>query len=68
MSVLVHLLLTVLILYCLVSYLVCGYVSFFPKNPELKAANFFAKLVFWVLSPLVLLDVLVEKVFGRSLL
>ena len=68
MSVMVHLLLTITILYCVVAYLVCGYILFFPKDQAVKGISFIVMIFFWVLSPLVILDVVSEKIFGRSLL
>ena len=66
MSFLIHLVLTVIILYCVISYLTCGYICFFPKGNELKESNFGIRLLFWFLAPFVILDFLCNKVFGRG--
>lgn len=75
MSILVHLLLTVLILYCLITYTISGWAIFVPKQDvKLERAKddilggFYSKFFFWLLSPLVILDLFYAKVFGRSLL
>lgn len=68
MSILIHLLLTILILYCVVAYVATSYATFFAGDAELKKQHFFLKLFFVLFSPLIMLDVVLEKITGKSLL
>lgn len=68
MSIVVHLLLTILILFCGLSYLATGYATFFSHDTELKQSNLFLRFIFFIFSPLIMLDVIIEKIFGRSFL
>jgi hypothetical protein len=68
MSIVVHLLLTIVVLFCAVSYLATGYATFFSGDSELRKSSFFFRFFFFAISPLIVLDVIIEKIFGKSLL
>lgn len=55
-----------LIGFCLLSYLICGYVAFVLEESELKRLSLPIKLFVWLFSPLLVLDIIWERCFGWS--
>lgn len=72
MSLWIHLALTMGIFYCLGSYLLCGWSLFFSKHSRLQEArqrvNAVIVVFFWIFSPIIMLDVVCERLTGRSVL
>jgi hypothetical protein len=72
MSLWVHLAWTMAIFYCLGSYLLCGWSLFFSSHNRLQEArqqvNVFIVMFFWIFSPIIMLDVLCERLTGRRVL
>lgn len=65
MSILLHVLLTLVILFGVCSYVLMTFTLFF-KGEEMKATNFFARLLFWVIAPIVVLAFIGGKLFERK--
>jgi len=68
MEILLRLIETLGVLFLLFSYLSVGYIAFFHDSDEVKKVMWSMRFFMWLLSPLVVLDVVIEKIFGRSLL
>ena len=66
MPVVIHLLWTVLACFVIFSYASVAYVSFVYQDEEYRSYSLAMKVFIWLLSPLVLLDIVLEKIFGWS--
>jgi hypothetical protein len=67
-AILIHLVLTLILVFAIFSYATVGYVTFFYSDPETKKISMGLKIFLWLFSPLVVLDVLCEKFFGWSVM
>lgn len=61
-----HLMFVLMVIFCTISYIVCGYVTFFHNDPVVRKGTLNLKLLFWLISPVIVLDILLEKIFGWS--
>lgn len=55
-----------LVVFCIFSYVVCGYVAFFRQDEVIQKTRPGIRFFFWLLSPLVVLDLFIERFFGWS--
>jgi hypothetical protein len=67
-SILIHLLLTILVVFLIFSYSTIAFVTFFHSDEETKNISMPLKVFLWLLSPLVVLDIICEKLFGWSVM
>lgn len=72
MNIWVHLILTLVILYNLIAYTVCGWIIFFFKREDVQKARedvgIAISVLFWILSPVMMLDVLYQLMTKGSAL
>lgn len=69
----IRLLETILLSYCVASYVVCGYAFWKQRNAEVhvdqpytKGEKIAALVICWFLSPVVLADVLIARLRGNG--
>lgn len=66
MSLLFHMVQLIVLVFCVFSYLVCGYVALLHDDPALKKVRPPFRFVIWLLSPVLVFDIILEKLFGWS--
>lgn len=68
MNLLLHLLFTTILIYFIVSYLLCGFLLFFPGEATeeiLEPYSFGQLFVIWTLSPFIIGSMILDKFLGR---
>ena len=66
MSLLFSMIQLVLLVFCLFSYLLCGYVALLHNDPAIQKVRPSIRFVIWLVSPILVFDILLEKIFGWS--
>ena len=67
-SIIVHLLQALVLAFAIFSYGIVAFVIFMHVDTEIDETGLPLKIFLWLLSPLIILDIMSEKLFGKGLI